>query len=232
MPYRDFLAECRASVELYATASAELVCRGSTVVLVSMSWVLLLWDELYYCIIVLEVILYTWWIRFEPLLATSSLNDSEARSDQGRRVKLSEGQSVMKLLRIESHKIMFLRLLWEGSIFEPQKMLHNRRTKAEKCKWQKKKTTGVLKSMMQDQKGCKNSNIRAWRGTGNCCTDETRRRGRRYRRMAGGEGKIREQRENTAKRTKQASKTTSVIAIAFALPPLNSTKINKNYESL
>ena len=42
MPYREFLAEGRASVGLYATASvcvqyaaAELVCRGRVVVLVS-----------------------------------------------------------------------------------------------------------------------------------------------------------------------------------------------------
>ena len=37
---------------------------------------------------------------------------------------------------------------------------------------------------------------------------------------------------NTAKRTKQASKTTSVIATAFPLPPLNSTKTSKNYHSM
>ena len=61
--------------------------------------------------------------------------------------------------------------------------------------------------MQEDQKGWKKNNIRAEQTTDNCCTDETtRRRGRRYRQRAGGEGKIREQREkhdNQNKTTKQ-----------------------------
>ena len=40
-------------------AAAELVCRGRVVVLVSKSSVLLLRDELYYYMIVLEIVLYT-----------------------------------------------------------------------------------------------------------------------------------------------------------------------------
>ena len=87
-----------------------------------------------------------------------------------------------------------------------------------------KKPTGVLKNVMQDQRGCKN--IRTEEEQSNaCCTGETtRRRGRRYRHKAGGDGKMREQRGKHGKRTKQASKTRSVIATAFALPSLNSTK--------
>ena len=33
----------------------------------------------------------------------------------------------MKLVRFESHKTMFFCLLWKGPIFEPQKILHNKR---------------------------------------------------------------------------------------------------------
>ena len=47
-----------------------------------------------------------------------------------------------------------------------------------------------------------------------------------------GREKIYGKKRNTAKRTKQASKRTSFIATAFALPPLNSTKTNKNYLSM
>ena len=85
--------------------------------------------------------------------------------------------------------------------------------------------------MQDDQKGCKN-NIRAEK------EQITAARTKQHEdkeedtgiRPAGRE-KIREQREKHGKRTKQASKTTSVIDTAFALPPLNSTKTNKNYHS-
>ena len=48
-----------------------------------------------------------------------------------------------------------------------------------------KKPTGVLKNVMQDQKGCKKNNIRAEEEQTTAVTDETtRRRGRRYRHKA------------------------------------------------
>ena len=50
-------------------------------------------------------------MRFESLFATSGLDHSEARNDQGRRVKLELKKSVMTLLRYESHKISFFCLL-------------------------------------------------------------------------------------------------------------------------
>ena len=55
------------------------------------------------------------------MFATSSLDHSEARNDQGRRVKLEFKTIVKKLLRFESHNIMFLCLLRKGPIFEPKK---------------------------------------------------------------------------------------------------------------
>ena len=78
-------------------ATAELVCRGRVVVLVSIMSTAAVGCVILLCIIVLvlhinpnptryQVITYQ--IRFEPLFATSSLDHSEARNDQGRRVKL------------------------------------------------------------------------------------------------------------------------------------------------
>ena len=48
-------------------------------------------------------------MRFEALFATAGLDNSEARNDQGRRVKqeLKNLPGMIKLLRLESHKIMF-----------------------------------------------------------------------------------------------------------------------------
>ena len=85
--------------------------------------------------------------------------------------------------------------------------------------------------MQEYQKGCKN-NIRAEK------EQITAARTKQHEdkeedtgiRPAGRE-KIREQREKHGKKNK-TSKTTSVIATAFALPPLNSTKTNHNYHSL
>ena len=85
--------------------------------------------------------------------------------------------------------------------------------------------------MMQGQKSCKNNIRGEEEQTTVCCKDETRKRGKRYRHKAGGEGKIREQREKHGKKDK-TSKTTSVIATAFAVPPLNSTNRNETYHSM
>ena len=115
---------------------------------------------------------------------------------------------------------------------EHNKTSQTRKRKKKRTKWTKK-TTGssdwcdakISERLQEEQHAC-------WRGTDNCCMDETtRRRGRRYRHKAGGEGNIRDQREDHGKKNKTI-KTTSVIATAFALPPLNSTKKNKNYHSL
>ena len=51
---------------------------------------------------------------------------------------------------------------------------------------------------------------------------------KRYGHKAGREGKMRKLRQNHGKNNKR-NKTASVIATALALPPLSSTKTNKNY---
>ena len=95
-----------------------------------------------------------------------------------------------------------------------------------------KKTTGVLKNVMQeDRKGCKKNNTR--RAEEQITAPRTKRHEDEEVtgiRPAGRENKG--TKRNKAKRTKHASKTTSVVATAFALPPLNSTKTNQNYSSL
>ena len=87
--------------------------------------------------------------------------------------------------------------------------------------------------MQENQKGCKKNNIRAEEEQTTAARtkqheDEEEDTGIR----PAGRVKYGNKERNTAKRTKQASKTTSVIATAFALPPLNPTKTNKNYHSL
>ena len=68
MPSREFLAEGRASVGLFVTASVCTRSSSTGVLWTSCrSWV---------------------WIRLKPLFATSSLCYSEAGKDQGPRVKL------------------------------------------------------------------------------------------------------------------------------------------------
>ena len=87
--------------------------------------------------------------------------------------------------------------------------------------------------MQEDQKGCKKNNIRVEE------EQTTAARTKHHEgeeedtgiRPAGRKNKE-TKRETRQKITKQASKTTSVIATAYALPPLNSTKTNKNYHSL
>ena len=87
-----------------------------------------------------------------------------------------------------------------------------------------------MKNVMQeDQKGCKNVlYIRAEveQRTAARTKHEAEEEDTGIR-PAGRENEGNKERNN-AKRTKQASKATSVIATAFALPPLNSTKANKN----
>ena len=85
---------------------------------------------------------------------------------------------------------------------------------------------------MQDQQGCKKNKIRPEEEQMTAARtkqheDEEEDTGIR---PPGRENQGNKER-NTAKRTKQARKTTSVIATAFALPPLNSPKKNKNYHS-
>ena len=99
------------------------------------------------------------------------------------------------------------------------------------------KPTGVLENVMEDQKGCKKNNIRAEEEQITAARtkqheDGEEDTGRIYRHKAGGEGKYGKKERNKARRTKQGSETTSVIASAFMLPPLNSTKTNKNCHSL
>ena len=78
---------------------------------------------------------------------------------------------------------------------------------------------------MEDQKDCKKNDIRDESEQITAARtkqheDEEEDTGMR----PAGREKYGNKERNTAKRTKQASKTTSVIATAFALPPLNSTK--------
>ena len=56
--------------------------------------------------------------------------------------------------------------------------------------------------MQEDQKGCQKNNMRAEEEQITTARATTRRRGRRYRHKAGGEGKIREQREKHGKKNK------------------------------
>ena len=86
--------------------------------------------------------------------------------------------------------------------------------------------------MQEDQKGCKNNTIRAEEEQTTAAPtkqheDEEEDTGRR---PAGRQNMG--AKRGARKKTNKTSKTTSVIATAFALPPLNSTKTNKNYHSL
>ena len=95
MRHREFLAECRASVDLYATGSVCTQqlnwCAVDELSLSCLtSWVLLLWNELYYCcIIVLEILYFGIYLIDEiwTCLHLASYH-SEAQNDQGRRVKM------------------------------------------------------------------------------------------------------------------------------------------------
>ena len=74
-----------------------------------------------------------------------------------------------------------------------KKRNENRRRKADRSS---EECDARSERLQEEQHTC-------WRGTYNCCTDEpTRRRGRRYQYKAGGEGKIREQREKHGKKNK------------------------------
>ena len=68
----------------------------------------------------MEIILYTDRSDLNLCLQPVDLDHSEARNDRGRRVKLEFKTYVMKLLRFESHNIMFLCLFRKGPIFEPK----------------------------------------------------------------------------------------------------------------
>ena len=85
--------------------------------------------------------------------------------------------------------------------------------------------------VQEDQKGCKKQNIRAEEEQKTAARTKQHEDEKEDTGIRPAWREIKEQR-NKAKRTKQVSKTTSVIASAFALPPLNSTKTNENYQSL
>ena len=93
--------------------------------------------------------------------------------------------------------------------------------------------TGVLNNVMQeDQKGYKKNNVRAEEEQTTAARtkqreDEEQDTGIR----PAGRGKQGNKERNTAKKNKTSKTTTSAIATAFALPPLNSPKKNKNYHS-
>ena len=86
--------------------------------------------------------------------------------------------------------------------------------------------------MHEDQKGGKKNNVRAEEEQKTAAWTKQHEGEEEHTVIRPAGGKIREQREKHGIKTKQASKTTSVISISFALPPLNSTKTNKNYDSL
>ena len=81
---------------------------------------------------------------------------------------------------------------------------------------------------MQDQKGCKN--IRAEEEQITCCTDETtRRRGRRYRHKAGGERKIKGNKEKHGKNNKTNKQDNKCHCYRFRAPPI---ELNENKQKL
>ena len=89
---------------------------------------------------------------------------------------------------------------------------------------QKKKTTGVLKNVMQDQKGCKKNKIRAEEQiTTAVATGKTARRGRTYRHKAGDEGTS----GNTGEK-KQKKRRTAGHYCRFRAP---SIELNEKYQS-
>ena len=111
-------------------------------------------------------------------------------------------------------------------------MIRKRKKKKGRKKRKKnrkeKKPTGFLKNVTQeDHKDCKKNNIRAEEEQKTAARTKQHEDEEDYTGIRPAGGEIREQREKHGKKNK-TSKTTSVNASAFALPPLNSTKTNEN----
>ena len=79
----------------------------------------------------------------------------------------------------------------------------------------------------EDQNGWNKNNIRAEEEQKTAARTKQHEDEEDYTGIRPAGGEIREQREKHGKKNK-TSKTTSVNASAFALPPLNSTKTNEN----